>query len=77
MLIFGIIYSTYLSFYTSIYTGFVLILITVGFAGTIYMIAKKVSYKIIFYVWMAIIVFSVLFLILQWSMASFASLKLV
>ncbi len=56
LLFVGIIYSILLSFLVGLYISFILILITIGFASTIYLLDKKFDYKIIFYVWIAIIV---------------------
>lgn len=66
LVVFGILYSAFISFYGGYYTGFVFILITVGFASTIYTLDKKVDYRIIFYVWIAIIVIATVTLLLQW-----------
>ena len=65
LVVFGLLYSFYLSFYLGAYTGFVFVLITIGFASTLYILDKKISYKIIFYIWIAIIVFAVLILFLE------------
>jgi len=65
LLIFGILYSIYLSFYLGSHTGFIFILITIGLAGTIYLVDKKVDYKIILYVWIAIIVVAAIVLLIE------------
>jgi hypothetical protein len=66
LLVFGVFYSTFIYFYGGFYVGFVFILITIGFASTIYMLDKKFSYRIIFYVWIAIIVIAAVTLFLEW-----------
>jgi hypothetical protein len=64
LLLFGISYSIILALYTDLFVGFVFVLITIGFAATIYLLDKKFSHRIIFYVWVAIITTAVLILIL-------------
>lgn len=58
-LFFGILYSIYLSFEGGIFIGFILILITIGITATIYILDKKIDYKIIIYVWIAIVTIAV------------------
>jgi len=66
LICFGFFYAILIAFYGGIYTGFVFILITIGFASTIYMLDKKFNYRIIVYVWIAITVIAALTLLLQW-----------
>lgn len=63
---FGFLYSIFISIYGGFYIGIVLALITIGFASTTYMLDKKINYKIIFYIWIAIIVVAVVTLFLNW-----------
>lgn len=65
LITFGLVYSVLISLYVSPYVGVVLILITIGFAATIYCIDKRIDRRIIFYVWIAIISFSVLILVVE------------
>ena len=62
---FGLLYSALIAFYGGYFVGFVIILLTVGFASTIYLIDKKTNYRIIFYVWIAIIVIASITLFLE------------
>ncbi|MEM5778494.1 MAG: hypothetical protein QXD43_04215 [Candidatus Aenigmatarchaeota archaeon] len=66
LIVFGLFYSFLISFYGGFYTGFIFVLITIGFASTIYLLDKKVSYRIVVYVWIAIIVIAAITLLLQW-----------
>jgi len=63
---FGLFYSVLISFYGGFYVGFIFILITIGFTSTIYLLDKKINYKLIFYIWIAIIVVAAITLLLQW-----------
>ena len=74
LLFFGTIYSVYLSlFLEDFYVGFVFFLITLGLTSTIYVIDKSISYKIIFYIWIAIIVLALVILMFQWTAFFFES----
>lgn len=75
LIAFGFFYSLFISFYSGFYIGFVLMLITIGFASTIYCVDKRIDRKIIFYVWVAIITASALTLLLDFvfSMANLLS----
>jgi len=66
LIIFGIFYSVLISLYGGFYVGFVFILLTIGFASTIYLLDKKFNYRIIFYIWIAIVVVAAITLFLQW-----------
>jgi hypothetical protein len=66
LIVFGIFYSVLISLYGGLYVGFVFILITIGFASTIYLLDKKFNYRIIFYIWIAIVVVAAITLFLQW-----------
>jgi asparagine N-glycosylation enzyme membrane subunit Stt3 len=65
LIIFGLLYSIIIALYGGYFVGFVLALITVGFATTIYLIDKKFDYRIIFYIWIAIIAIASLTLFLE------------
>lgn len=66
LILFGIFYSFLISIYGGFYVGFVFILVTIGFASTIYLLDKKVNYRIIFYIWIAIVIIAAITLLLQW-----------
>ena len=75
--VFGIIYSVYLSFFVGdFYIGFIFILITVGISATFYVLRKSINYRIIFYIWIAIIVVAVVVLIFQWTSNFFESFRI-
>lgn len=59
LFLFGIIYSVYLSFEGGIFISVIFILITIGITATIYMLDKKIDYKIIIYIWIAIVTIAV------------------
>ena len=63
LFLFGILYSIYLSFEGGVFIGFVFILITIGITATIYILDKKIDYKIIVYVWIAIVTITVVIFI--------------
>ena len=65
LIIFGLMFSFYLFLYSGAYTAFVFILITIGLSSTLYILDKKINYKIIFYIWIAIIVIAILTLVLE------------
>jgi hypothetical protein len=67
LVVFGLLYSFYISLYAGVYTGLVFVLITIGFASTFYILDKNISYRIIFYIWIVIIVIATLVLILEWA----------
>jgi hypothetical protein len=56
---FGILYSIYLSLEGSFFIGFIFILITIGITSTIYMLDKRIDYRIIIYIWIAIVTIAV------------------
>ena len=60
LFLFGIAYSIYLSFQGSFFIGFIFILMTIGITSTFYMLDKKIDYRIIVYIWIAIVMISVL-----------------
>ncbi len=60
LFLFGILYSIYLSFEGGLFIGFIFILITIGITTTIYILDKKINYKIIVYIWIAIVTIAVL-----------------
>ena len=76
LIIFGFVYSIFISLFVGLYIGVVLILITIGFAATIYCIDKRIDRKIIFYVWIAIISFSVLILLVGFVFNMISMLKI-
>ena len=77
LVIFGVIYSFYLTFYVGdFYIGFVFILITIGLSSTIYVLGRSVSYKIILYIWIAIIVLASTVLLFQWTSGFFESFRI-
>jgi hypothetical protein len=51
----GILYSLYLSTQGGLFIGLVFVMITIGISFTIYMLDKKTDYRIIVYVWIAIV----------------------
>ncbi|OGI11963.1 hypothetical protein A3K64_00630 [Candidatus Micrarchaeota archaeon RBG_16_36_9] len=55
LLIAGISYSAYLSLEGGLFIGFVFTLITIGIASTLYMLEKSIDYRIIIYIWIAIV----------------------
>jgi hypothetical protein len=59
LFLFGTLYSIYLSIEGGIFIGFILFLITIGFTSTIYILDKKIDYKIIIYIWIAIVTIAV------------------
>jgi len=65
LIAFGLLYSILITFYGGYFIGFVLALITIGFAITIYLLDKKFDYRIIFYIWIAIIAIASLTLFLE------------
>jgi hypothetical protein len=75
--VFGIIYSLYLSVYIGdLYVGFIMVLITLGISSTIYILGKRVNYRIIFYIWIAIIVIAVVVLMFQWTYNFFEGFRI-
>jgi asparagine N-glycosylation enzyme membrane subunit Stt3 len=75
LILFGFAYSVFISFYGGFYLGFVFILITIGFASTIYCIDKRINRRIIFYVWVAIMTTIVLTLIVELTFSMISMLK--
>jgi hypothetical protein len=74
---FGLFYSIYLSVFLGDYfVGFIFILITAGLSSTIYILDKKINYRIIFYIWLAIVVVALLLLLLKWSFEAFSMFKI-
>ena len=73
LLVFGLLYSSYLYFYLGYYTSVVIVLVTVGFAFTIYILDKSINRRIIFYIWIAIVMISMLIFLMDWvfSMTKF------
>ena len=65
-LIFGVLYSVYLSLYIGFFPSFVFILITTGIGSTIYILDKKINYRIIVYIWIALITVAVVALLIEW-----------
>jgi hypothetical protein len=66
LICFGFFYSILIAFYGGFYISFVIILITIGLASTIYMLDKKFNYRIIVYIWVSIVVVAAITLFLQW-----------
>jgi len=64
LFIFGIVYSMLLSPYLGAYTGFIFIMMTVGFVTTIYIAAQKSGYGLVTYVWISIIIIAEIVLIM-------------
>lgn len=74
---FGITYSVYLAaFLEDFYVGMVFSLITIGLSSTIYILDKKINYRIIFYIWLAIILVAVVLLLFQWTTGFFESFRI-
>lgn len=59
LFVFGILYSIYLSLYSGFFVGFIFILMTIGFTTTIYMLDKKIDYRIIIYIWVGIVMIAI------------------
>jgi hypothetical protein len=77
LVIFGIIYSMYMSvFIGDFYVGFIFVLMTIGISATIYILRKSINYRIIFYIWIAIIVIAVVVLLFQWTSNFFESFRI-
>jgi hypothetical protein len=76
LLLFGFLYSSYLFFYLGYYTSVVIALLTIGFASTIYVLDKSINRRIIFYVWIAIILVSIFILFLHWVFSMTAILMM-
>jgi hypothetical protein len=77
LFVFGIVYSTYLAIYLeNLYIGFIFSLITIGLTSTVYVLGKNISYKIIFYIWIAIMVIAVVILLFQWTTEFFESFRI-
>ncbi|MFH0928793.1 MAG: hypothetical protein V1818_00355 [Candidatus Aenigmatarchaeota archaeon] len=77
LVVFGLLYSSYLAVFTEdYYIGFVFILITLGFSSTIYVLDKNINYRIIFYIWLAIVLVSSVVLLLQWVFSAFELFRL-
>lgn len=55
----GTIYSLYLSLQGGIFIGFIFVLITIGLSSTFYILNKKIDYRIIIYIWIAIVMIAV------------------
>jgi hypothetical protein len=56
LMLFGLLYSAYLAYEGGIFMGFVISLITLGLASTIYILDRRVNSRIIVYIWVAIVV---------------------
>jgi len=56
LLIFGLCYSAYLAFEGSVFIGLVFTLISIGITSTLYILDRKLSSRLIVYIWVAIIV---------------------
>ena len=77
LVVFGVIYSFYLTFFVGdFYIGFVFVLITIGLSSTIYVLGRSISYKIILYIWIAIIVLASTVLLFQWTSGFFESFRI-
>lgn len=77
LVVFGFIYSFYLTFFVGdFYIGFVFVLITIGLSSTIYVLGRSISYKIILYIWIAIIVLASTVLLFQWTSGFFESFRI-
>lgn len=59
LFLFSISYSVYLSFQGSFFIGFIFILISIGISSTIYLLDRKIDYRIIIYIWIAIVTIAV------------------
>jgi len=77
LILFGFFYSYLLSFYAGGFVSLIFVLITIGFASTIYLLDKKINYRIIFYIWIAIIVVAILSLLLNWTFNIFSTRLLI
>ena len=72
MLIFGLAYSFYVTAYVGdLFIGFVLVLLTLGLSSTIYALDRKIDYRIIFYMWIAIIASVICALLFNWAFGLF------
>ena len=60
LFVIGILYSIYLLIQGGLFIGFVFILITIGISSTIYILDKKTDYRIIIYIWIAIVMIAVI-----------------
>ncbi|MBN2202564.1 MAG: hypothetical protein JW700_00025 [Candidatus Aenigmarchaeota archaeon] len=71
LLVFGLLYSAYVTIYTNdFYVGLVLALVTLGFSATIYILDKKINYRIIIYIWIAIVLIAIIALLLRLSFSA-------
>ena len=60
LLLFGILYSLYLAFEGGIFLGLITALMTIGLSTTIYILYKRINYKLIVYIWVGIVTIAVI-----------------
>lgn len=56
LLLSGLVYSSYLALEAGIFMGLVFTLMTIGLTATLYILDRKMSYRIIVLIWLAIVI---------------------